>query len=57
MDVETYTQDGYEWAKLHCIYGVRQNKLLYNSDTVFLLRKDADEHYKIYGWQLVKKDE
>lgn len=57
VDVETYTQDGYEWAKLHCIYGVRQNKLLYNSDTVFLLRKDADEHYKIYGWQLVKKDE
>lgn len=57
VDVETYTQDGYEWAKLHCIYGVRQNKLLYNSDTVFLLRKDANEHYKIYGWQLVKKDE
>lgn len=57
VDVESYTQDGYEWAKLHCIFGIRQKKLLYNSDTVFLLRKDSEGHYKIYGWQLVKKEE
>lgn len=57
LDVETYTMDGYEWAKLHCIFGIRQKKLLYNSDTVFLLRKDENGHYKIYGWQLVSKDE
>jgi hypothetical protein len=54
VDVETYSEDGYDWAKLHCIYGIRQKKLLYNSDTVFLLRKDADGHYKIFGWQLVQ---
>ena len=57
VDVETYVMDDREWAKLHCIFGIRQKQLLYNSDTVFLLRKDANEHYKIYGWELVTKDD
>ena len=57
VDVETYTMDDREWAKLHCIFGITQKKLLYNSDTVFLLRKDEKDHYKIFGWELVAKDQ
>lgn len=56
IDVETYQNDGYEWAKLYCIYSVKE-QILVNSNIQFLLRKDEKGHYKIYGWQLVKKVE
>ena len=56
IDVETYQSDGYEWAKLYCIYSVKE-QILVNSNIQFLLRKDENGHYKIYGWQLVKKVE
>ncbi|MBU5429061.1 hypothetical protein KQI22_03140 [Kineothrix sp. MSJ-39] len=56
VDVETFTQDGYDWARLYCLYGIKQDGLLYNSNIVFVLRKDENSHYKIYGWKLVQKD-
>lgn len=56
VDVETYSADGYEWAKLYCVYSIKE-KMISNSNTEFLLRKDAEGHYKIYGWKLAKKDE
>lgn len=52
LDVETFSEDGYEWARLYCNYGVKQGEILYNSNMVFILRKDENEHYKIYGWKL-----
>lgn len=55
LDVETFSEDGYEWARLYCNYGVKQGEVLYNSNTVFILRKDEDGHYKIYGWKLAKE--
>ncbi len=55
LDVETFSEDGYEWARMYCYYGVKQGELLYNSNMVFLLRKDESGHYKIYGWQLAKE--
>lgn len=51
IDVETFTQDGYEWARLYCIYSIKQEVLI-NSNIQFLLRRDENDHYKIYGWQL-----
>ena len=56
VDVETFTKDGYDWARLYCIYGIKQDGLLYNSNIVFILKKDENSHYKIYGWKLVQKD-
>lgn len=55
LDVETFSEDGYEWARLYCNYGVKQNEILYNSNMVYVLRKDEDGHYKIYGWKLAKE--
>lgn len=55
LDVETFSEDGYEWARLYCNYGIKQGELLYNSNMVFLLRKDESGHYKIFGWQLAKE--
>ena len=56
VDVENFTKDGYDWARLYCIYGIKQDGLLYNSNIVFILKKDENSHYKIYGWKLVQKD-
>ena len=54
VDVDTFSEDGYDWARLYCIYGIKQGELLYNSNIVFILRKDEQGHYKIYGWKLVQ---
>jgi len=57
LDVETFTDDGYDWARLYCIYGIKQGDLLYKSNIRFLLRKDEEGHYKIYGWELEEQDD
>lgn len=54
-DVERFTQDGYEFARLYCTFTIRQSGGSGSSEEVFLLRKDEDGHWKIYGWDLVKK--
>lgn len=56
VDVETFVEDGYECARLYCLYGIKQGELLYNSNIVFILRKDASGHYKIFGWKLVEDE-
>ena len=53
VDVETFSQDGYEWARLYCVYDIKQDGLLYQTTLCFILRKDEDSHYKIYGWKAV----
>ncbi len=50
VDVEYYTRDGAEWAKLSCIYTLRQETTLASTQEDFLLRKDDEGHWKIYGW-------
>ena len=51
MDVEFFTENGYDWARLYCIYDVKQSSLIYKTTLCFILRKDEDGHYKIYGWE------
>lgn len=55
LDVETFSEDGYDWARLYCIYGVKQGEILYYSNMVYILRKDESGHYKIYGWKLAEE--
>lgn len=54
-DVEYYTEDGYNWAKLYCIYNIRQETKILTTNEVFLLQQDADKHWKIYGWKIASK--
>lgn len=51
-DVEEFTQDGRKWARLYCIYNLRQGSEMLSTQEVFLLRKDEEGHWKIYGWDL-----
>ena len=56
-DVERFTEDGYEFARLYCTFTIRQSGGSGSSNEVFLLRKDENEHWKIYGWKQVQKFE
>lgn len=55
IDVEPFVLDGYEWARLYCIYSIKEGTVIVKSNTQFLLRKDSEGHYKIYGWKLVEE--
>lgn len=50
-NVNTYTADGYSFAKLTCSYNIVENGMSTLIKTVYLLRRDEDKHWKIYGWQ------
>ncbi|MDE6675737.1 MAG: hypothetical protein K2K19_13185, partial [Acetatifactor sp.] len=53
-DVDEFTQDGYKFAKIRCGYNILQGKESSSSVHVYLLRKDEDGHWKIYGWELAE---
>lgn len=53
-DVDEFTQDGYKFAKIYCGYNILQGKKSSPSAHVYLLRKDEDGHWKIYGWELAE---
>lgn len=50
-DVDYFTKDGKECARLYCTYTVRQGTSLSSVEEVFVLRKNEAGHWKIYGWQ------
>lgn len=52
MDVEYFSTGGYEFAKLYCMFTLRQGTKLKFTTEQFLLRKDDKGHWKIYGWEL-----
>lgn len=56
-DVEYNTFDGREWASIHSYYTIRTKGVHSKTTEVFLLRKDAEGKWKIYGWDLEKPTE
>lgn len=56
-DVDYFTKDGFEWARLNCDYTLRVNTQLSRTTEVFLLRKDDSGHWKIYGWTLASPED
>ena len=56
-DVEYYSMDGYSFAKIPCTFTMRKGTFLEVTDEIFLLRKDADGPWKIYGWTLDEEEE
>ena len=53
-DVKYFSNEGYEWARLYCTLNMRQETKILNSVEQFLLRKDEDGRWKIYGWELAE---
>ena len=56
-DVEELERDGYEWAQLYAFYNVRQSTTMVRVTELFLMRKDEDGRWKIYGWEQVQSPE
>lgn len=54
-DVFFFSEDGFDWARLYCIYTLKAGKQYKNITEVFVLRKDENSHWKIYGWDLVNE--
>lgn len=54
VNVDTFTEDGYEFARIQCNYSMLENGKSNPTAIVYLLRRDADRHWKIYGWDLAE---
>lgn len=54
LDVEEFKQDGERFARLYCTYMISSNGQKTSVEEVFILRKDADGHWKILGWDLAE---
>lgn len=52
-DVEYFNRKGFRCAKLYCSFTLRKGTQIVRSEEVFLLRRDAEGHWKIYGFKLV----
>lgn len=48
--VDTFSEDGYEFARIHCGYTVTEKGKSYTEGRVYLLRRDEQRQWKIYGW-------
>lgn len=53
-DVDYFTDDGHEFARIRCGYTFTQGKTSDSTIEVYLLRKDENKHWKIYGWDLAE---
>lgn len=54
VNVEYYIYEGYECAKLHCVFNMRAGtKMAPPGDHLFVMRKDEGGRWKILGWQMV----
>lgn len=49
-NVDTFSEDGYEFARIHCGYTVSEKGQSYREGRVYLLRRDEHRQWKIYGW-------
>ncbi len=51
-NVDTFQEDGSEWARISCTYFTMEERVPKSSVRVCLLRRDGDRRWKIYGWKL-----
>ncbi|MBE5884482.1 MAG: hypothetical protein E7291_08745 [Lachnospiraceae bacterium] len=53
--VDFFEKDGYEFARIMCGYNVMEDGVNYPSGQVYLLRRDEEKQWKIYGWEPVEE--
>lgn len=54
-NVDYFSEDGYDFARIMCGYSIMENGVNVSSGQVYLLRKDEDKHWKIYGWEPIEE--
>ena len=50
-NVDYYTADGYSFARISCGYTMTENGKKSSTVIVYLLRRDDNRRWKIYGWK------
>ena len=50
-NVDYFEVDGFSFAKINCTYTIKEGNTPYPLNMIYLLRKDSDKRWKIYGWQ------
>ena len=51
INVDTFQEDGYEFARISCGYNILEKKVTNQIIIVYLLRRDENRRWKIYGWE------
>jgi type II secretory pathway pseudopilin PulG len=49
--VVNFTSDGYDFARIICGYNIVEGGVSTEVKTVYLLRRDENKRWKIYGWE------
>lgn len=49
-DVFYFSEDGYDWARIACVFTIKSGEYNKHVTDIFVLRKDDNSHWKIYGW-------
>lgn len=49
-NVDFFEEDGYEFARIYCGYNVTEGSKTNQVRQIFLLRRDGNRRWKIYGW-------
>lgn len=52
INVDYFTEDGYSFAKIQSSHTILEGKASHPVKEVYLLRKDSNNCWKIYGWDL-----
>lgn len=55
-DVEYFEHNGYECAKLNSVYTLKSGTNYQTTKEVYILRKDTDGHWKIFGFALAEEE-
>ena len=50
-NVDFFEEDGFEFARISCGYNILQEGKNQSTQLVYLLRKDDNKKWKIYGWE------
>lgn len=50
-NVEEFTEDGFEFARIMCTYNIIEGGVNHPTKLVYLLRRDEQKQWKIYGWK------
>ena len=50
VNVFFFQEDGYDFARLNCVYKISENGNSMSVDVVYLLRRNENRLWKIYGW-------
>ena len=55
-DVVYFEHNGYQCARLYCVYTLKSGTVYQSSKEVYIMRRDEDGHWKIYGFELVEPE-